>query len=163
MDATLVLALGAALLLAAALLSFVALKPKRAAGAAAAAASAASERRAAAAARRARRAEAVFTLKEVAEHASEDDCWIVVRMRDGVYKVFDVTDYVDEHPGGEAIMNNAGRDATEGFHGASFSRRRRARARARDGAALEIGARPDPLRAGACALRERNTARATGP
>jgi len=73
-----------------------------------------------AASRRAGNEDAVFTLEEVAKHASEDDCWIVVK-RDGVYKVFDVTDYVDEHPGGEAIMNNAGGDATKGFHGTSVN------------------------------------------
>jgi cytochrome b involved in lipid metabolism len=32
-------------------------------------------------------------------------------------QVYDVTSYVEEHPGGEAIMNNAGADSTEGFFG----------------------------------------------
>ena len=32
-------------------------------------------------------------------------------------KVYDVSEYVDEHPGGDAILNNAGEDATEGFKG----------------------------------------------
>lgn len=30
---------------------------------------------------------------------------------------YDITDYVDEHPGGESILKNIGSDATEGFHG----------------------------------------------
>ena len=31
--------------------------------------------------------------------------------------MYDVTSYVDEHPGGDAILRNAGRDSTEGFYG----------------------------------------------
>jgi len=31
--------------------------------------------------------------------------------------VYDVTPYVEEHPGGDAILNNAGRDSTKGFYG----------------------------------------------
>uniref|UniRef100_A0A0E0QIF8 Cytochrome b5 heme-binding domain-containing protein n=2 Tax=Oryza TaxID=4527 RepID=A0A0E0QIF8_ORYRU len=31
--------------------------------------------------------------------------------------VYDVTSYVEEHPGGDAILNNAGGDSTEGFFG----------------------------------------------
>jgi cytochrome b involved in lipid metabolism len=30
---------------------------------------------------------------------------------------YDVTEYVDEHPGGDSILKNVGGDATEGFHG----------------------------------------------
>jgi cytochrome b involved in lipid metabolism len=30
---------------------------------------------------------------------------------------YDVTDYVEEHPGGYSILNNAGGDATEGVYG----------------------------------------------
>ena len=32
-------------------------------------------------------------------------------------QVYDVTDYVDFHPDGAAILRNAGGDSTEGFHG----------------------------------------------
>nr|XP_034580847.1 uncharacterized protein LOC117844198 [Setaria viridis] len=35
----------------------------------------------------------------------------------GSGKVYDVTAYVEEHPGGDAILNNAGDDSTEGFFG----------------------------------------------
>lgn len=35
----------------------------------------------------------------------------------GSVQVYDVTPYVEEHPGGDAILRNAGGDATEGFHG----------------------------------------------
>lgn len=53
-----------------------------------------------------------FTLEEVAKHNTREDCWIIVD--DFVY---DVTDYVDEHPGGDSILNNAGADSSLGFHG----------------------------------------------
>ena len=32
-------------------------------------------------------------------------------------QVYDVTDYVDLHPGGDAILRNAGGNSTEGFFG----------------------------------------------
>ncbi len=53
----------------------------------------------------------VFTLAEVAEHNSKDDCWLAI---DG--RVYDVTTWLAEHPGGSAIvMLSAGTDATELF------------------------------------------------
>ena len=53
-----------------------------------------------------------YTSADVAKHNSKGDVWIVVKG-----KVYDVTPYVEEHPGGLAILRNAGGDATEGFHG----------------------------------------------
>eukprot|EP00752_Nemacystus_decipiens_P010473 g9331.t1 len=53
-----------------------------------------------------------FTAAEVARHSSEDDVWIIV---DG--KVYDVTSYLGQHPGGDAMLRNAGGDSTEGMHG----------------------------------------------
>ena len=53
-----------------------------------------------------------YTLADVAQHNSQKDVWIVVKG-----KVYDVTPYVEEHPGGLAILRNAGGNATEGFHG----------------------------------------------
>lgn len=54
-----------------------------------------------------------FTLDQVSQHASYDDCWIVIFDR-----VYDVTDFLREHPGGEyIIMESAGRDATIPFRG----------------------------------------------
>lgn len=32
-------------------------------------------------------------------------------------QVYDVTSYVEEHPGGDAILAHAGDDSTEGFFG----------------------------------------------
>lgn len=31
--------------------------------------------------------------------------------------MYDVTSYVEEHPGGDAILAHAGDDSTEGFYG----------------------------------------------
>lgn len=59
-----------------------------------------------------------WTRSEVAKHNSAEDLWLIIKDQDsGQYKVYDVTDYVEEHPGGMAIMYNAGGDATDGFHG----------------------------------------------
>lgn len=52
-----------------------------------------------------------FSMEEVAKHNTKEDLWVVVK---GV--VMDVSDWLDEHPGGpQAIMNFMGRDATEEF------------------------------------------------
>jgi len=43
--------------------------------------------------------EPTFSLAEVAKHMSKADAWIVI---DG--KVFDVTEFLEDHPGGPEIM-----------------------------------------------------------
>ncbi len=53
-----------------------------------------------------------LTIQEVSKHNTRADCWIIVDN-----KVYDVTDYIDDHPGGDTIMNNAGADSTVGVHG----------------------------------------------
>ena len=53
-----------------------------------------------------------LTVEEVAKHNTRDDCWIIIDNN-----VYNVTDYIDEHPGGDSIMNHAGGDSTEGAHG----------------------------------------------
>ncbi|KAG2634557.1 cytochrome B5-like protein isoform X1 [Panicum virgatum] len=53
-----------------------------------------------------------YTKKEVSTHNTRKDCWIIIKD-----KVYDVTAYVEEHPGGDDILNNAGCDSTEGFFG----------------------------------------------
>lgn len=51
------------------------------------------------------------TLKEVAEHSSRDDCWIVLHGQ-----VFDVTRFLPLHPGGaDVILAVAGTDASDDF------------------------------------------------
>ncbi|KYR00844.1 hypothetical protein DLAC_11532 [Tieghemostelium lacteum] len=52
----------------------------------------------------------VFTLKEVSRHNNKDDCWIIINE-----KVYNVTSYVSSHPGGDAILSNAGGDSTSAF------------------------------------------------
>ncbi|KAL1226394.1 Cytochrome B5-like protein [Cardamine amara subsp. amara] len=53
-----------------------------------------------------------FSKSEVAEHNKRNDCWIILKD-----KVYDVTSYVEEHPGGDAILDHAGDDSTLGFFG----------------------------------------------
>lgn len=60
-----------------------------------------------------------YTLSEVQQHCSLDDCWMVI-----FDKVYNITDFVYEHPGGDFILlEYAGRDATHPFlssrHGSS--------------------------------------------
>ncbi|PWN97538.1 putative cytochrome b5 [Tilletiopsis washingtonensis] len=52
-----------------------------------------------------------FSAEEVKKHASEESVWVVV---DG--GVYDVTSFLDDHPGGKKILlRNGGKDATEAF------------------------------------------------
>jgi cytochrome b involved in lipid metabolism len=54
-----------------------------------------------------------YSLQEVSEHCLPNDCWIVL-----FDKIYDVTDFLSEHPGGEfIILESAGRDATLAFRG----------------------------------------------
>ncbi|KAK3363118.1 FMN-dependent dehydrogenase-domain-containing protein [Lasiosphaeria hispida] len=53
----------------------------------------------------------VFSAEEVAQHKSADSCWVVLY---GI--VYDVTDFLSEHPGGsKIILQLAGQDATDEF------------------------------------------------
>ncbi len=54
-----------------------------------------------------------ISAEEVRKHNSVDDLWIIIDK-----KVYDVTEYAEEHPGGvAAIAKNAGGDASKGFRG----------------------------------------------
>ncbi|KAJ0397959.1 hypothetical protein ATCC90586_002022 [Pythium insidiosum] len=56
-----------------------------------------------------------FTLEEVAKHNTAEDCWIIVK-DGGIRKVYDVTKFLDDHPGGpEIIVDLAGGDSTDEF------------------------------------------------
>ncbi|KAL8422768.1 hypothetical protein RB596_003163 [Gaeumannomyces avenae] len=53
----------------------------------------------------------VFDAAEVAKHNSPESCWVIL-----YGNVYDVTDFVPEHPGGsKIILQLAGRDATEDY------------------------------------------------
>ncbi|KAE8331433.1 FMN-dependent dehydrogenase-domain-containing protein [Aspergillus sergii] len=50
----------------------------------------------------------MLTVEEVAQHNTRDSCWVIIRGY-----VYDVTDFLSEHPGGTAvILRFAGQDAT---------------------------------------------------
>ena len=52
-----------------------------------------------------------FSPAEVAVHNTEKDCWIIIRN-----KVYDVSSYLDDHPGGvEIVTDLAGQDSTEDY------------------------------------------------
>ncbi|KAI9376572.1 cytochrome b5-like heme/steroid binding domain-containing protein [Aspergillus egyptiacus] len=58
-----------------------------------------------------------FTFKEVAEHNTKKDLYMVVHD-----KVYDCSSFVDEHPGGEEVLLDvAGQDATEAFEDVGHS------------------------------------------
>uniref|UniRef100_A0A2N9FE06 Cytochrome b5 heme-binding domain-containing protein n=1 Tax=Fagus sylvatica TaxID=28930 RepID=A0A2N9FE06_FAGSY len=60
----------------------------------------------------------LYTMQEASEHNTKDDCWVVI---DG--KVYDVTSYLDEHPGGDDVVLVAtGKDATDDFEDAGHSK-----------------------------------------
>ncbi|KAL7148903.1 hypothetical protein ABFS83_05G004400 [Erythranthe nasuta] len=60
----------------------------------------------------------LITMKEASEHNTAEDCWVVI---DG--KVYDVSAYLDEHPGGDDVLLKAtGKDATEEFEDAGHSK-----------------------------------------
>ncbi|KAH8668914.1 oxidoreductase [Xylariales sp. PMI_506] len=53
----------------------------------------------------------MITRAEVQQHASRQSCWIIIDNA-----VYDVTDFVDLHPGGDSVLlNYAGKDATDAF------------------------------------------------
>ncbi|XP_042220142.1 cytochrome b5-like isoform X2 [Homarus americanus] len=59
----------------------------------------------------------MYTLADVLEHTKNDSCWIVIHD-----KVYDVTKFLDEHPGGEEVLlEQAGGDSTEGFEDVGHS------------------------------------------
>uniref|UniRef100_A0AC34GBR7 Cytochrome b5 heme-binding domain-containing protein n=1 Tax=Panagrolaimus sp. ES5 TaxID=591445 RepID=A0AC34GBR7_9BILA len=51
--------------------------------------------------------EKFYTKDEILKHSSKDSLWIIF---DG--RVIDLTEYLDLHPGGSALMRYAGKDAT---------------------------------------------------
>lgn len=61
--------------------------------------------------RRSERGPNYYTLSEVQQHVTADDCWLIAHG-----KVYDVTSFIDQHPAGaRAILRHAGTDATVDF------------------------------------------------
>jgi cytochrome b involved in lipid metabolism len=50
-------------------------------------------------------------IEELAKHSKKNDCWLAL-----FGKVYDVTQYVSQHPGGSIILRAAGKDATDLFN-----------------------------------------------
>ncbi len=59
-------------------------------------------------------------IDEIKAHSTNGDCWIIIRG-----KVYDVSKYMDSHPGGfDIILENAnGKDATEEYDDADHTKR----------------------------------------
>lgn len=59
----------------------------------------------------------VIPLSEISKHKSIDDLWMAVNG-----KVYDITKFVDQHPGGEEVLlEHAGTDATVPFEDVGHS------------------------------------------
>ncbi|ORY25276.1 cytochrome b5-like heme/steroid binding domain-containing protein [Naematelia encephala] len=64
----------------------------------------------------------LYTLDTLKEHGSRESMWMLLHD-----KVYDVTAFMDEHPGGdEVLLEEAGRDATEAFEDVGHSDEARA-------------------------------------
>lgn len=51
------------------------------------------------------------TQTELSKHSDKKSCWMAIEG-----KVYDVTDYIDKHPGGEEhMLRGCGRDMTKSF------------------------------------------------
>lgn len=58
-----------------------------------------------------------YGAEEVSKHTSEDGCWMIIgNEQNGGPKVYDVTKYLDDHPGGsEVMLDVSGQNADEFF------------------------------------------------
>ncbi len=56
---------------------------------------------------------ATYSTKDVAEHKTKSDCWTIIKG-----SVYNISSYVQGHPGGENILSACGVDATDYFNGA---------------------------------------------
>ncbi len=59
----------------------------------------------------------VYTLKDIKEHKTSQDIWVVIHN-----KVYDITKFLDDHPGGEEVLlEQGGAAATESFEDVGHS------------------------------------------
>ncbi|XVF22313.1 hypothetical protein REPUB_Repub12eG0162200 [Reevesia pubescens] len=59
----------------------------------------------------------VFVYEDVAKHRDRNDCWLLISG-----KVYDVTPFLEEHPGGdEVLLAASGKDATQDFEDVGHS------------------------------------------
>ncbi|KAK1920797.1 cytochrome b5-like heme/steroid binding domain-containing protein [Papiliotrema laurentii] len=64
----------------------------------------------------------VYTLDSLKAHSTRESFWMLLHD-----KVYDVTQFLDEHPGGDEVMlEEAGKDATEAFEDVGHSDEARA-------------------------------------
>lgn len=52
-----------------------------------------------------------YSLSDISTHSTAKDCWLTIEG-----KVYDVTKFIPTHPGGEAILQGCGKDATSMFN-----------------------------------------------
>jgi len=52
-----------------------------------------------------------LSLKEISQHTSASDCWMAIEG-----KVYDLTSFIANHPGGDQILAGCGKDATSMFN-----------------------------------------------
>jgi len=58
----------------------------------------------------------LIPMSEVCKHGEEGDCWLVIDQ-----KVYDVSAFVEQHPGGAVILDGGGMDATSMFQDVGHS------------------------------------------
>ncbi|MDQ2973067.1 MAG: cytochrome b5 domain-containing protein [bacterium] len=56
--------------------------------------------------------EVSYTLIQVSQHSKEDDCWTVING-----KVYDLSSFIRNHPGGQNILSACGVDASSYWQG----------------------------------------------
>ncbi|EAN93525.1 putative cytochrome b5-like protein [Trypanosoma cruzi] len=59
----------------------------------------------------------IISFAEAAKHTKEDDLWLIINK-----KVYDITKFVDQHPGGvDTLTGAAGKDGTDDFNSVGHS------------------------------------------